>query len=282
MLRSSQRALVINTYTTMTSKEKMLWAAIVIVLGGVGFASYFYFNDRETSGPPQAEVAPPPQASAEPAVLNPVPGNASADASKPLPALAESDSALAEALAQVFGQDSVAGQLVRTNIVRNIVVTVDNLPRQKVAVARRPVKPIGGQTLATGDADSGEVVTLDVKNFARYAPFVAAVHGADVKQVAELYFHWYPLFQQAYEDLGYPGRYFNDRLVETIDHLLKTPDVAGPIQLLRPKVFLEFADPALESRSAGQKLLLRMGHDNAAEVKAKLRELRAEIAGRKP
>jgi hypothetical protein len=38
-----------------------------------------------------------------------------------------------------------------------------------------------------------------------------------------------------------------------------------------------YADPALESRSAGQKLLMRMGPDNAKAVKAKLTELRAVI-----
>ena len=81
---------------------------------------------------------------------------------------------------------------------------------------------------------------------------------------------------------GSIGKYFNDRLVEAIDDLLKTPDVTGPIRLVRPKVFFEYADPALEGRSAGQKLLIRMGPDNAAAIKAKLRELRAVVAGRKP
>jgi hypothetical protein len=268
----------------MTTKEKTLWAAIVIVLGGVGYVAYNYFAGGAANAPPKAEVTPSPMAetSAEPAVRNPIPGDASGDASQPLPTLAESDSALAEALGQLFGEDTVAAQLVRENIVRNIVVTVDNLPRQKVAVERRPVKATGGTTLVTGDADSGEVVTLNVQNYARYAPFVKAVQAADVQQVSALYFHWYPLFQQAYEDLGYPGKYFNDRLVESIDDLLKTPDVAGPIRLVRPKVFFEYADPALEGRSAGQKLLLRMGPDNAAAIKAKLRDLRAVVAGRKP
>jgi hypothetical protein len=268
----------------MTTKEKTLWAAIVIVLGGVGYVTYNFFAGGAANAPPKSQVMPPPMAapSAEPAVHNPIPGDASGDASKPLPTLADSDSALAEALGQLFGQDTVAAQLVRENIVRNIVVTVDNLPRQKVAVERRPVKATAGATRVTGDADSGDVVTLNVKNYARYAPFVKAVQAADVQQVGALYFHWYPLFQQAYEDLGYPGKYFNDRLVESIDDLLKTPDVAGPIRLVRPKVFFEYADPALESRSAGQKLLIRMGPDNAAAIKAKLRDLRAVVAGRKP
>jgi hypothetical protein len=96
-----------------------------------------------------------------------------------------------------------------------------------------------------------------------------------------VYERLYPLFQQAYEDLGYPGKYFNDRLVETIDDMLQAPEVAAPIQLVQPKVFWEYADASLESRSAGQKLLIRMGPANARLIKAKLRDFRAEIVKNK-
>jgi hypothetical protein len=43
-----------------------------------------------------------------------------------------------------------------------------------------------------------------------------------------------------------------------------------------------FADPALEARPAGQKLLIRMGPNNAAAVKAKLTELRAVVTAALP
>ena len=161
------------------------------------------------------------------------------------------------------------------NIVRHIVVTVDNLPRRKLAAELRPVKPTAGQTVTT---TQGDITTLSDANFERYGPLVHAVQAADVKALALVYERLYPLFQQAYEDLGYPGKYFNDRLVEVIDHLLQTPEVSGPIQLTQPKVFWEYADPGLESRSAGQKLLIRMGPANARVIKAKLRDFRAEIA----
>ena len=104
------------------------------------------------------------------------------------------------------------------------------------------------------------------------------VKNADVAAGRGVYRRYYPLFQQAYVDLGYPDGYFNDRLVEVIDHLLATPDVAGPIRLTQPSVFYQFADPSLEERSAGQKALIRLGPENAAIVKAKLRELRKEVA----
>jgi hypothetical protein len=45
-------------------------------------------------------------------------------------------------------------------------------------------------------------------------------------------------------------------------------------------VFYKFADPELEGLSAGQKIMLRMGAENAAKVKAKLREIRRVLAAR--
>ena len=99
----------------------------------------------------------------------------------------------------------------------------------------------------------------------------------------------YPLFQEAYEELGYPGRYFNDRLIEVIDHLLAAPEIPGPVKVKRveakggssnsqrPGGLYQFADPGLEARSAGQKIMLRIGRQNAAALKGKLQELREEV-----
>jgi hypothetical protein len=138
----------------------------------------------------------------------------------------------------------------------------------------RPLKPTAGEAAVT---TSGDTITLSAENSARYAAFMKLVQGTDTKQLGSLYIRYYPLFQQAYEDLGYPGQYFNDRLVEVIDHLLQTPEIRGPIELKQGRVFYEYADPALEARSAGQKLLLRMGPANTAVLKAKLKELRTYV-----
>ena len=124
------------------------------------------------------------------------------------------------------------------------------------------------------------MLTLEEANYERYRALVKLATSTDTKQLVAMYKRMYPLFQQAYVDLGYPEGYFNNRLVEVIDHLLETPEVDGPVKLVQPGVFYEFADPSLESRSSGQKLLLRMGRDNAASVKLKLREIRREIAQR--
>jgi hypothetical protein len=104
----------------------------------------------------------------------------------------------------------------------------------------------------------------------------------DTGKLVGMYAHFYPLFQQAYQELGYPKGYFNDRLIEVIDHLLAAPDVKAPIRLVQPKVIYLFADPDLEARSAGQKLLIRAGSENAALIKAKFSDIRLELTRQVP
>ncbi|MGH6612302.1 MAG: DUF3014 domain-containing protein, partial [Burkholderiaceae bacterium] len=82
-----------------------------------------------------------------------------------------------------------------------------------------------------------------------------------------------------YQELGYPNGYFNDRLVQVIDHLLATPDVKAPVALVQPKVLYRYADPQIEALSSGQKAMIRIGPDNAAILKAKLREIRNGVTG---
>ena len=260
-------------------RKKVIWgSAAVVVLGLLG-AVYYYKYHNAVPAPPAA-VEPPhppvqaPQAATEPAVRNPVPETTD---TKPLPPLKESDPDVRESLVGLFGARAISQFLVPDNVVRHIVVTVDNLPRRKVAIELRPVKPTPGATVTV---TQGDITTLGSANYERYASLIKVVQSTDTKTLTNVYFKLYPLFQQSYEDLGYPGQYFNDRLVEVIDDMLKTPDVQGPIQLTQPKVFYEYADPKLEALSAGQKLMLRMGPANEAIMKAKLREVRKAIVSR--
>ena len=257
--------------------ERQRLLALIATVALVAIAGVVYFQNRQASAPEQtAPPPPPPKEEAEPAIRNPVP---EAAPETTLPALAESDGAMRDSLTGIFGRDAVAQFLTPKDIIRRFVVTIDNLPRKKVAVELRPLVPTPGKFATSG---SDETLTLDPHNYSRYAPLVRLVEAADAKQLTALYFRFYSLFQRAYEDLGYPGRYFNDRLVEVIDDLLATPQVTGPIKLVQPRVFYEFADTALEARSAGQKVLIRMGNENADAIKAKLTEIRTIIAKTKP
>jgi hypothetical protein len=145
-------------------------------------------------------------------------------------------------------------------------------------VELRPTKNLPGNFKVTGNEQS---MTIDPADYQRYDGYVHLLQGLNSQQFATVYFHYYPLFQQAYEGLGYPNGYFNDRLVATIDDALAAPDVKGPVALTRPNVMYQYADPNLEGLSSGQKLMVRLGPDNEAIVKAKLRELRAAVAAQK-
>jgi hypothetical protein len=163
-----------------------------------------------------------------------------------------------------------------------LVATVDNLGRTHAPARLWPVNPAAGR-FTVDTQDGGSVIGAD--NGLRYTPFVLLMETVDLRQAVKLYVHFYPQFQQAYQDLGYPNGYFNDRLVEVIDLLLATPEPAGPVKVHlppingpvqpeRPWVLYEFEDPALQALAAGQKVLLRMGPVNERRMKAKLGEIR--------
>jgi hypothetical protein len=214
----------------------------------------------------------PLPADAPPPLLDELP--AQGEPQTDLPALDESDGDMLGWLTELFGAQAVADLIVPERLIRNIVVTIDNIPRQQLFPQQRPLQPTPGAFVTTGTEDE---ITLAPENYDRYAAVMLLVRNTDPRVPAALYRRFRPLFQQAYEDLGYPSRSFQERLIEVIDHLLATPEVRDPVRLVQPRVMYEYADPQLQALSAGQKVLIRMGAANAAVVKTKLRELRTEL-----
>lgn len=264
-------------------KETIQWLIPVLLALGVAAALWFWWAQTERpAGEPEpdqpaeaADAAPePPEEPAHP-VEAPEPA-ADAGELRPLPPLDESDQYFKLEVTELFGEP-LDEMLADEHVIERIVATVDNLSREQIAERIKPVEGVGGQFVVE-ETDDGEEYLLDPENYRRYDNVVALVENADVEQAEELYRRFYPLFQKAYADLGYPEGYFNDRLVEVIDHLLATPDVEEPVRLVRPHVLYEYADPELEDLSPGQKLLLRMGSEHRATVKEKLREFRDRIS----
>jgi hypothetical protein len=243
-------------------RSAVIGLVVVIVLA----AGAYYFLQTPPAPPPAA-----PPAAAQPAIEHPL-GPAPEAA---LPKLADSDDTLGAALAALVHAPTLPDVFFPTQLAHRFVATVDNLPREQIAAGVRFVRPAAG-TLAVAGHEGA--LTLAADNGARYARYLELVRTVDPAAAVTLYRRYYPLFQQAYEELGYPGHYFNDRVVVVIDNLLATPEPAGPVALVHPSVMFKFADPATEGLSAGQKALIRLGPDNAREVKEKLRAIRALIA----
>ncbi len=251
------------------------------MLALLGAAAAYYFWPRGAVPTPQVAPAPAvPPGQAEPGIRHPieqVPGGA-AGAQAQLPALDDSDAVVRDSIAASLNGDWMR-LLVPEGLVRRIVATVDNLPRSTVAPRVLPVRPVPG---AFEVANTARGMSIAAGNAKRYADYVNAAEGIDTARLVGFYVRLYPLFQQAYVELGYPNGYFNDRLVAVIDHLLAAPEPGVPVLLLQPKVFYQYADADLEERSAGQKIMMRVGRDNELRLKAKLREIRGALVAQTP
>jgi len=249
------------------------WWLGAVALALAAAVGYYFYSQRPLAERPPAVAAnpqPAPQAAAPPAVLNPLPQVESAS----LPTLENSDSMMRDAIALLLGRKAFDQHVVADRLIPRIVATVDSLPRRTAPQRMMPLHAVPGAFRAGND----ERAVLDALNASRYAPYVRLLDAVPASALVALYVRTYPLFQKAYDQLGFAGRYFNDRVIETIDDLLAAPELTEPVELLRPKVLYEFADPDLETRSAGQKILLRMGAENARKVKTWLRGVKHELA----
>ncbi len=254
----------------------------VLVLGGCAAALWFGLRQAPESPPARptpAEV--PASARGSTAPRHPIEPSAPQEAAppeivdEPLPSLYDADPVFAEALHALAADKAVLAALRLDGLISRIVATVDNLPRRKLAPELRPVQPAAG-TLTVALEDGAEVIAA--ANADRYAVPMRLLAAIDVGAAAALYRRWYPLFQQAYRELGESDRYFNDRLVEVIDHLLAAPEPSGPLRVYRDGPVWRYEAAAYEAGSAGHKILWRVGPAHAATLKAKLREFRAMVA----
>jgi len=260
------------------------WLIALLVAAAAAALAWFLWDEVGTPQEPAPVVQPAPVVETEPAEpLHPVeplsvaPGEGEL---VELPPLAESDSYFALALLDIFGPE-LEPLLADEALIDKTVATVDNLTRSRVAEKIRPLGRLPGNFVVTAAGDTGPFY-LSAENYSRYDVLVNMLSGADLDELVATYRRFYPLFQKAYEQLGYPDAYFNDRLVEVIDHLLATPVPAGPIVLVRPNVLYEFADPDLEALSSGQKLMLRMGPNNSATLKRLLEKFRSRLTAERP
>lgn len=279
-------------------KDPVLWVFVLaLALVGAGVYYFQYAPERPQPAPvPVPEAAPAEDTVEAPAVRYPIPetpraqpaaeagsatepaepaGQPVAEQAPALPPLDDSDALVHGELARLFAGQRIGDQLNLDRIVRRFVVTLDNLPGAKLPRKQLSIRAVPGRFGVSGE---GDTMYMSPGNFSRYTAFVQLVESIDTERLVSLYVSVYPLFQQAYEELGYPSAYFNDRLVDVIDHLLEAPDIDEPVRLVRPKVLYQFADPQLEALSAGQKVLIRVGPENAARLKAKLRELRTALS----
>ncbi|WP_101757485.1 DUF3014 domain-containing protein [Oceanicoccus sp. KOV_DT_Chl] len=157
--------------------------------------------------------------------------------------------------------------------IRKWVLALDLMAEGKLPKRYRPVdypmdkfavEPMGLDTVAAED------------NQQRMTSLIDTITAIKPAQAASYYRAWLPIIEKAYDEQG-KNNSVDQRLRQAISQVLAVDSLEQPAALIRPSVLYKFEDPVLEDASDIEKLLWRMGPENAEKLQNFLRDLRAEL-----
>ncbi len=282
--------------TVKKTKRNSPASSIIIAIGLVMIVAgtYSYFTSKNNVLQPVAEleptpviepvkvqqpaaaitetVTPPLLVAAEPEVIvEPTP---EVEPAIKLPPLDESDTMALQSAQQLSSLATYSPLLIKTDIIRNFVVFTDNFARGDLLANFSPlIKPADKFSVLKRD----NKIYLNEQSYNRYDPYVEIINSIDIEFMISQYTKLKPLFDQAYQEIGYPEGAFGSTLIEAIDTALDAPVIREPIALVAPSAMYKFADPELETLADAQKLMIRMGPDNMLKLQEKLQEIQSAL-----
>ncbi len=271
----------------MSENRPIIIALVVVGLAIVGFIIY-----SVTSTEPEPQVVSQPIAipepepvvvkaepeteiELEPVVVEPVEIQEEDGPAFVLPLLDDSDQLIRDGVVSLTRHEGVNVWLSPNELIRKFVAFVDGVANGQVV--KEPVRILTPEGPFLVRQISDEVYLLDNVSYKRYDFFTAVVVSLDARRAAEFFLLVKPMLQEAYDELGYPNKNFDDVVFQAIGRLLETPVINEPIRLVRPVVMYEFENKKLESLSAAQKQLIRMGPRNTRTLQVKLSEIALEL-----
>ncbi|MEK9871028.1 MAG: DUF3014 domain-containing protein [Gammaproteobacteria bacterium] len=274
----------------MNDNKPLLITLLVVLVAIVALVSYFIVNSSTEPEPervaqrieiPKPPIEPEPEV-VESVATEPVPEIVTAPVPEVpqepafvLPPLDDSDPLIRDGVVSLTRHEGINTWLASEQLLRKFVAFTDNVAHGQVAKAPVSFLAPEGSFLVTPVDE--ETYVIDPASYDRYNRFTELVVSIDARRAAEFYHLLQPLLAQAYGELGYGRRSFDDVVFEGIGRLLETPVLEGPVRLKRPVVMFEYEDEKLESLSAAQKQLMRMGPRNTRMLQTKLREVAIEL-----
>lgn len=267
----------------METYKKVMWGSVILaIIAVIALIVYFFFIKKE--GVPLS--TPPPALSSETETRETAsPKEEVADikeSDSPLfrdIKLNESDEPLREVLADCSPRRDFKGWLKNKDLIRRFVAVVDNVaggespaPHLAFLVPRGKFKIM----------EAGDNIYIDPASYRRYDSAADAFVSLDTQKLVEVFRQVKPLADDAYKELGYPGKNFTDTLFQAFSVLLNTPVPEGDVLLVEKVTSYAFSDPGLENLSAPQKHLLRMGPKNMKKIHEKLKEILEAIRNEVP
>lgn len=192
-----------------------------------------------------------------------------------LPALNESDAEVRSSLLDLSWQPGLAGLFMQEDMVRRFVALTDNVSRGQIVPELQVVQPLDRPFAV--QSEEPEVYRIDPAGYQRYEPYLTLLESVPVAAQLALLEYYQPLFEEAFNELGYPDTSFIQRLMQAVDYVLEQPVRGGLFLLERPSVMYQFADPDVEAMTDVQKQLIRMGPDNQQRLNQWLQRLKIEL-----
>jgi hypothetical protein len=241
--------------------------AVAIVAGG----AYYLFHQAPPPAP--IETGRPAAKDGSPSGAPPAGKEISPEKSPgiaPPPFLRESDDWFRRKIQGLSPYARMAEWLKFDNLIRRITAAVDNIAEGKSPRAHLPFLAPGQPFTVTKNRED---VSLNPQSYGRYDFVADAFASLNVEKAARTFDELKPIFQEAYRELGYPDRDFQKTLVRAIQELLRVPVVEEDIALEEEVVTFGMVDGDLQTLSAAQKHLLRMGPRNVRKIQNKLRQI---------
>ena len=117
-------------------------------------------------------------------------------------------------------------------------------------------------------------LTISRASMLRYNRITNVLCAMDPQAIANVYEQLEPKFEEAQREIGWPDHTFRDVSKKAILHLLEMPiPRRTPVLESESGALYRLKDPNLESLSAAQKHLLRMGPRNARAMQRQLRAI---------
>ncbi|MBY5994108.1 DUF3014 domain-containing protein [Ferrimonas balearica] len=277
-----------------SSANQMAMVLVILVILACGGAWYFFLRDAQPPAPsepipslPQEEPTLPAQPLPAEPVPEPVPEpelppqpeptptpQPEVPEPDPLPNLNDSDEFAKEQL-NAISDGMQFGQAVEdNNLIRRFVVFVDNLAGGEVMRQQGPFTPLSDDFKAL---ELNGKLYLDPEGYRRFDQYAEFLYRLDETQLRDHFMLAEPLLEQAFQELGYGAGQFRGSIVDGIDELLAAPEYDAPLELVSHSVNYQFADPSIENLTDAQKLMIRMGPDNARKIKSLLRRFKAAL-----
>ncbi|MDG1733092.1 MAG: DUF3014 domain-containing protein [Thalassotalea sp.] len=283
-----------NETPSANGKNSAVFAIIAIVVVATFIYLFFFKNEAEIVSPePEIVVVEAPvYVDPEPAIVEVVEEEVveqvviePVTVKEPiiLPELDQSDEHVKAGVAAMSWRKELLTLLVTDDLIRRVVVFTDNFAQGDVAYSHLPLEPLPEHFAANQNEPEAsapaiaDTFVMAGDNELRYKQYIELLHSFEPKALADYFNENKPLFEQAYAELGYGDKPFEQALQQALNRILDIQLVNTEQALVRPSVVYKYQQAELEQLPAADKFLLRLGKENLLQLKAIALELNNQL-----